>query len=272
MNEIIKIKNLYYSYNKKVDALSDINLTINKGEEVSIIGHNGSGKSTLGKIIVSLLKPTKGELIFEGTKINDKNDSIVRNKAGIVFQNPDNQFIGVTVKDDIAFGLENKRVKHELMDEIIFKYAQKVGVEHLLNKQPSDLSGGQKQRVAIAGILAMLPDLIVFDEALVMLDPKGKKGINTLIKQIKKENPALTIIRITHDLDETLESNRLIVLSKGKIIYNDEPFKVYKNMYELKKIGLKVPFIVEVNKTLKQEGLIKKEIFDLEKLADEICR
>lgn len=270
--EILKLNNVSYSYNKKVNALTDINLTINAGEDIAIIGHNGSGKSTLGKILISLLKPKSGTLSFNGTVINHSNDSLIRAKSGIVFQNPDNQFIGVTVKDDIAFGLENKCVPHEKMDEIINEYASKTGVLHLLDKEPTNLSGGQKQRVALAGILAMLPDIIVFDEALAMLDPKGKNEISELIKDIKKNNPNLTIIRITHDLDEAFSSDKVVVLSKGKIVFNDTPINVFKHTDELKELGLDIPFIVKFNKALLSEGLISEEDYSLHSLVSKLCK
>lgn len=269
--EILKLNNVSYSYNK-VNALVDVSLTINAGEDIAIIGHNGSGKSTLGKILISLLKPKVGTLSFNGTIIHHSNDSLIRAKSGIVFQNPDNQFIGVTVKDDIAFGLENKCIPHEKMDEIIKEYASKMGVVNLLDKEPAYLSGGQKQRVALAGILAMLPDIIVFDEALAMLDPKGKKEISELIKEIKKNNPNLTIIRITHDLDEAFNSDKVIVLSKGKIMFNDTPINVFKHTEELKNLGLDIPFIVKFNQALIKEGLISEEDYSLHSLVEKVCK
>lgn len=272
MKPIIKLENISYSYSESTIALSNISLTINKGEDISIIGHNGSGKSTLGKIIVSLLKPKEGKLIFNDVEITDKNDSFIRDKVGIVFQNPDNQFVGVTVKDDIAFGLENKLIPHDKMDSIINEFASKTGVKELLDKEPGYLSGGQKQRVAIAGILAMLPDLIVLDEALAMLDPRGKKEISKLINDIKKDNPNLTIIRITHDLDEAFYSDRVILLNKGNLILDDTPINVFKNIKMLQELGLSVPFIVELNDKLMKEGLIKKENYSLNELVNDLCK
>ena len=270
--EILKLNNVSYSYNKKDNVLTDVNLTINAGEDIAIIGHNGSGKSTLGKLLISLLKPKSGTLLFNGTVIDYKNDSLIRAKSGIVFQNPDNQFIGTTVRDDIAFGLENKRVPHEQMDDVVKEYASKVGIINLLDKEPSTLSGGQKQRVALAGILAMLPDIIVFDEALAMLDPKGKKEISELINNIKKNNPSLTIIRITHDLNEAFNSDKVVVLSKGKIIFNDTSINVFKHETELKKLGLDIPFIVKLNQALLSEGLISEVDYNLHSLAKKICK
>ncbi|MCQ2793943.1 MAG: energy-coupling factor transporter ATPase [Bacilli bacterium] len=272
MKPIIKLENVTYSYRPSVEVLKHINLTINPGEDIAIIGHNGSGKSTLGKLIISLLKPRSGRLLFNGIEINHKNDNLIRAKTGIVFQNPDNQFVGVSVADDIAFGLENQCVPHEKMEEIIKTYAEKVGVLDLLNKAPENLSGGQKQRVALAGILAMLPDLIVFDEALAMLDPKGKQEISELINAIKQEHPRLTIIRITHDLDEAFHSQRVIVLDYGEIVLDDTPAKVFQEEATLKRLGLKTPFIVELNNALMKAGLIKEHEYQPHKLVEKLCK
>lgn len=272
MKPILELKNIYYSYNNKDDVLTDINLVINEGEDVAIIGHNGSGKSTLGKILISLLKPQKGELYFNGQVIGEKNDLLIREKTGIVFQNPDRQFVGVTVQDDIAFGLENKNIPHDKMQPIIEEYAKKTGVFELLKKEPEQLSGGQKQRVALAGILAMLPDVIVFDEALAMLDPRGKKEISELINNIKKNNPKLTIIRITHDLDEAFNSDKVLLLNKGKMIYFDTPQNVFSHKEELVSLGMDLPFVVKLNDALKKEGLIDQEIYNLDELISKICK
>lgn len=272
MNELIKLENISYAYTSKSDALTNINLTINKGDDISIIGHNGSGKSTLAKLITCLLKPKTGKLFFDGVEITSKNVDLVRNRVGIVFQNPDNQFVGITVADDIAFGLENRNISHDKMQGIIDEYSKKVGVFELLKKEPSSLSGGQKQRVAIAGILAMLPDVIIFDEALAMLDPRGKKEISELINEIKKENKNLTIIRITHDLDEAFKSNRVIVLSKGQIIDDNTALEVFKQEEKLKDLGLDIPFIVKLNKELIKEGLIDQEEYDFDLLINKLCK
>lgn len=272
MKTILKLNNISYSYDKKVDVLSNINLEIHEGEDVAIIGHNGSGKSTLAKIMLALLKAKSGTLEFNDEIINEKNVNLLRTKTGLVFQNPDNQFIGATVEDDIAFGLENRNINREKMQQVVRDFARKVGVIELLNKAPEYLSGGQKQRVAIAGILAIHPDLIIFDEALTMLDPKGKNEISNLISQIKKDNPSLTIIRITHDLDETLASDRLIVLDKGRIYFDDAPKCVFSHIQELTKIGLDIPFVVKLSNKLKAANLIKEDIYSMNKLLEALCK
>lgn len=272
MKPIIKLIDISYAYRNNDYVLSHINLVINEGEDIAIIGHNGSGKSTLGKIIISLLKPKVGQLFFNDIEITSKNDEVIRQKTGIVFQNPDNQFIGATVADDIAFGLENRQIPHNQMQSIIEKYAKSTGVYELLDKTPENLSGGQKQKVAIAGILAMLPNVIVFDEALAMLDPESKEEINNLIAAIKKEHPNLTIIRLTHDLDEAINADRLIVLDKGKIVADDQPLKIFKNHDIIDTLGLEVPFIVRLNEALNKAGLVDDQNYSVNQLVDLLCK
>ena len=176
---LIEVKHLSFSYNKEDNVINDVSFNIEAGKYVSIIGHNGSGKSTMSRLLIGLLEPKEGEIYLFGEKLTKKNVRQIRNKVGIVFQNPDNQFIGSTVRDDIAFGLENHQVPHEKMDDIINEFSEKVNMSKFLDKEPEKLSGGQKQRVAIAGILAMKPEIVVFDEATSMLDPRGKNEINT---------------------------------------------------------------------------------------------
>ena len=181
---LIEVKNLSYSYDGKTNVLDDVSFVVGAGKYISIIGHNGSGKSTIAKLLTCLLEPKSGSIIAFGLDANRKNAREIRSHTGIVFQNPDNQFIGSTVRDDIAFGLENRQVKHEDMEGIILEFAEKVNMSEYLDKEPENLSGGQKQRVAIAGILAMKPDLVIFDEATSMLDPKGRSEIHETIKKM----------------------------------------------------------------------------------------
>ena len=174
---------------------------------------------------------------------------------GIIFQNPDNQFIGSTVEDDIALGLENHLVPTSKMDDIILEYATKVGMEEFLKKEPTSLSGGQKQRVAIAGVLAMKPKLIIMDESTSMLDPKGKREITELILRLRKEDPTLTILSITHDIEEAYLSDRVIVMNKGKIMFNDSPINVFKHEEELLEMDLDIPFVYKLKKELERNNL-----------------
>lgn len=238
----ISINNLTFKYNRKGYVIDDLSLDIEKGEFVCILGHNGSGKSTLAKLIVGLLEPRKGHIYVNGLDINEEKDGVmnidlVRKDMGIVFQNPDNQFVGITVKDDIAFGLENRRVSTEEMIDAVNKYSEKVGMKDFLDRNPEELSGGEKQRVAIAGILAMNTELIIFDEATSMLDPKGVREIIALIKKLKGQK---TIISITHNLDEANFADRVIVLNKGKITLDGKPEDVFKQFDKLKEAGLDI--------------------------------
>ena len=213
---IIEIKDLSFSYQDEVQALSNVNLSVKKGEWVSVLGHNGSGKSTLSKLIIGLLKADSGEIKVDGVILNEESVHDIRRKIGIVFQNPDNQFVGVTVEDDIAFGMENLNFDREDMLNKIEEYSKKVNMFEYLKKEPHNLSGGQKQRVAIAGILAMNTDIIIFDESTSMLDPKGRESIMEYIRDLNKEGK--TIITITHDMKEAVNSDRIVILKDGKVL------------------------------------------------------
>ena len=270
--EVIKVENLSFSYDKEKKILNNVSFSINKGEYVTLIGHNGSGKSTLAKLLSYILEPNKGKIYIDNEELNEKNIKNIRNKIGIVFQNPDNQFIGSTVEDDIAFGLENRNIKQEEMKKIVKEYSKKVGMENYLTKEPEELSGGQKQRVAIAGILALNLKIMIFDEATSMLDPEGVEEIRKLILKMKKENPDLTVISITHDIEEAYLSDRVIVLNEGKIYKNDIPSKVFENEEEMKKINLDIPFVLKIKNKLKTKGIeIDENIKTIEELAKYIC-
>ncbi len=213
---IIEIKDLSFSYREDVPALHNVNLCIKKGEWISVLGHNGSGKSTLAKLIIGLLKADEGEVYVDNVLLTEETVHEIRRKIGIVFQNPDNQFVGVTVEDDIAFGMENLNVERIDMLNKIEEYSKKVDMFEYLKKEPHALSGGQKQRVAIAGILAMNTEIIIFDEATSMLDPKGRESIMDYIKDLKNEGK--TIITITHDMKEAVNSDRIIILKEGEVL------------------------------------------------------
>lgn len=251
---LIEVKNLTYSYDGEKLAVDDMSFAIKKGDYVTVIGHNGSGKSTLAKLLAGLLEAKKGEIFIDGLKLNEDNINKIREKLGIVFQNPDNQFIGSTVEDDIAFGLENHQVKSEDMQAIINEYASRSGLQDFLKKEPTALSGGQKQRVAIAGVLAMHPNIIIFDEATSMLDPKGRKDIKALINDLHKDK-SFTIISITHDIDEVLNSDDCIVMNKGKLFDHDTPEKIFADPEKLRKIDLDIPFDLKIVEEFKKCGI-----------------
>lgn len=265
---LISVKNLIYSYDNQHNAIDNISFDIARGSYVTIIGHNGSGKSTLARLLMGLLEAKSGEIVIDDLTLNEENLYRVREKMGIVFQNPDNQFIGSTVRDDIAFGLENHCVAQEKMDELIEKYAQHTGIAKFLDKEPTALSGGQKQRVAIAGVMAMKPEIIIFDEATSMLDPRGRRDIKELIKEIYQEKK-YTIISITHDIEEVLACDDCIVLNKGCLYLHDTPAKIFEHGKELRKIGLNVPFALQVKEAFAQNG-IRLKSNDLEGMAHEL--
>lgn len=269
---VIEANNLKFSYDGKNDAIKGVSFSICSGKYYSIIGHNGSGKSTLAKLLIGLLKPSKDSLKTFGLEYNSKNIKEIRRKVGIVFQNPDNQFIGSTVKDDIAFGLENRCVPQKDMDKIIEEYSKKVDMFDYLDKQPEKLSGGQKQRVAIAGVLAMHPEVIIFDEATAMLDPKGKREISELIKKMRIDNPNLTLISITHDVEEAFNSDEIIVMNEGEIYMSGSPKEILSKSEELEKIHLGVPFLYSLANELNKLGIKVDDYSSLESLVNDICQ
>lgn len=252
MKTIIKVENLKYKYHDFI--LQNINLDIKEGEYVSIIGRNGSGKSTLVRLLDGLLDAQEGKIIIDGLELNERNVWNIHSKIGIVFQNPDNQFVGANVEDDIAFGLENRQVPHDKMVKDVKKALKMVGMENFAQHEPSRLSGGQKQRVAIAGILAMHPQIIILDEATSMLDPEGRRKLLNLVQDLKQKYH-LTVIAITHDINETIFADHLIILDKGKIIIDDVPSKIFTQHDKLLKIGLDLPFTEKLKHILLQKGI-----------------
>ena len=271
MEEIIKVENLCFEYEPGLQTISNISFQIHKGEYVAILGHNGSGKSTIAKLLIGLLEKKSGEIYIDDYQLNLENLYKIREKVGIIFQNPDNQFIGATVRDDIAFGLENTCVEPSLMDGIIEEYAKKVNMYEFLDHEPTKLSGGQKQRVAIAGILAMSPSIIILDEATSMLDPKGKKEINSLVHQLNKDKD-ITILSITHDIEEAALSDYVVLLSDGHIIDTGKPEDVLMKQKEIESLALDVPFAYKISKGLQAQGIKVNNYIDREKLVKELCQ
>ncbi|MEG0592813.1 MAG: energy-coupling factor transporter ATPase [Coprobacillus sp.] len=270
MEKIIEIKDLSFEYEEGSKTIDHISFEIEKGTYTTILGHNGSGKSTIAKLLMGLLEKKDGDIIIGGYSLTEETLNDVRNLIGIVFQNPDNQFIGATVKDDIAFGLENTCVDPNLMDDIINEYAEKVNMLDFLEHEPTKLSGGQKQRVAIAGILAMAPSIIILDEATSMLDPKGKKEINALVQQLNKDKE-MTILSITHDIEEAALSDHVILLSGGHIIDSGKPEDVLTKS-QIEELSLDIPFAYKVSKGLREKGIKIDDYIDREKLVKELCQ
>lgn len=271
MEKIIDVHHLSFGYDEETLTIDNISFSIQKGTYTTILGHNGSGKSTIAKLLMGLLEKKSGDIIIGGIPLTEETLSQVRSQIGIVFQNPDNQFIGATVRDDIAFGLENNCVDPSLMDGIIEEYAKKVNMYEFLDHEPTKLSGGQKQRVAIAGILAMSPSIIILDEATSMLDPKGKKEINALVHQLNKDKN-MTIVSITHDIEEAALSDYVILLSDGHIVDEGKPEDVLMKKEEIESLALDIPFALKVTQGLQQMGVSIADQIDREKLVKELCQ
>lgn len=271
MENIIKVENLCFEYEPGLKTIHNISFQIKKGEYVAILGHNGSGKSTIAKLLIGLLEKKSGNIIIDHKELNLENLYKIREKIGIVFQNPDNQFIGATVRDDIAFGLENICIPREKMDELIERYAKRVRMDKFLDHEPTKLSGGQKQRVAIAGILAMSPSIIILDESTSMLDPRGRKEINELIRELK-EDKEMTIISITHDIEEAKNADRILLLNKGEIVGDDQPETLLMNEKLLLDLHLDTPFALKVSRKLKAQGIQINETLNVEELEKQLCQ
>ena len=265
------VKDLCFEYEENIPTIQNVSFEINAGEYVAILGHNGSGKSTIAKLLIGLLEKKSGDIIVEGISLNEENLYDVRSHIGIVFQNPDNQFIGATVRDDIAFGLENKCVPQKDMEDIINYYAKEVNMYAFLDHEPSKLSGGQKQRVAIAGILEMQPDILILDESTSMLDPKGKTEVNALVKKIRQEKK-MTVLSITHDIEEASKADRIILLNKGRIEAIGSPKEILSDANKLEELGLEAPFSFQLSKQLQKIGIDVSLYIDEKELVEELCQ
>lgn len=262
---LIEVNDLYFQYSKEDKALKGVTIRIDRGDFVCILGHNGSGKSTLAKMLVGLLKPRSGNIIVDGVELTEDSVDKIREKIGIVFQNPDNQFVGVTVRDDIAFGLENRNFAKEDMEKLIDEYSKLVSMEKFLNHNPEDLSGGEKQRVAIAGVLASSPEVMIFDEATSMLDPKGVKEVIDVIKGLKGNK---TIISITHNLEEALMASKVIVMNDGKVVLEGTPKEVFMHKDILKASKLDILESMKLIEKIEASNVLNKR--ELEELLWEL--
>ena len=265
----LEVRNLTFAYSEEHVAVDDVSFSVDEGKFVAVLGHNGSGKSTLAKLIVGLLEKKSGQIFFNDEEVTKSNIQNFQNKTALVFQNPDNQFIGVTVEDDIAFGLENKCFPHDKMQEEINLFADSVNMLDYLKKEPINLSGGQKQRVALAGALILRPEILILDEATSMLDPKGKSTVRKVIDKIHAENPNLTIISITHDVDEALLADEVLILSKGKLVKNGKPKEIFKDREAMLELKLEVPFIYRFEEKLSKIG-INSTADNVEALVEDI--
>lgn len=267
----IDVQHLTFSYDGEHDVLKDVSFQIEEGSYTTIVGHNGSGKSTIAKLLIGLMEAKSGTIRVDGMKLNEQNVYAIRDKIGIVFQNPDNQFIGATVADDIAFGLENHQVPHEKMQSIIEDYAKRVNMSKYLNSEPTKLSGGQKQRVAIASVLAIAPEILIFDESTSMLDPQGKAEINALIQKIHEESK-LTIVSITHDIEEMVHSDHVIVMKDGRTVMDGTPETILKREKELVQMQLDIPFALKFVQAMNKYDIQLTEEIQMERVVEELCR
>ena len=263
---MIEIKNLKFKYNQDQTSyiLDNVSFHVKPGEWLSIVGHNGSGKSTTARLIDGLLVAESGHIIVDGQELTEDNVWEIRNKIGMVFQNPDNQFVGATVEDDVAFGLENKGIAYEEMVSRVQEALSFVGMLEFKDREPARLSGGQKQRVAIAGIIAMRPSVLILDEATSMLDPEGRQELIKSIKDIRQQY-GMTVLSITHDLDEVAMSDRVLVLKKGKVESISSPRELFSRGSELVDLGLDIPFSALLTQKLRNKGLIDCEDYLTEK-------
>lgn len=257
MTPIIELSHVTYSYpNSDTPALKDLSLTINQGEWVAIIGHNGSGKSTLAKLLNYLLAPTAGDITIAGTPVTEENMWAIRDMVGMVFQNPDNQFVGATVADDVAFGLENRGIAREEMITRVQAALTEVQMAAFADREPARLSGGQKQRVAIASVLAIQPKILILDEATAMLDPKGRREMIALVHELKtRMEDELTVLSITHDIEEAASADRVVVINDGDLIETGAPAQVFANADKLREFGLAVPFAEQLKEKLRERGI-----------------
>ncbi|MEZ7639664.1 energy-coupling factor ABC transporter ATP-binding protein [Streptococcus sp. 27098_8_109] len=254
MKSVIDVKNLSFRYKESQEYydVKDITFHVKRGEWLSIVGHNGSGKSTTVRLIDGLLEAESGEIVIDGQRLTEENVWNIRRQIGMVFQNPDNQFVGATVEDDVAFGLENQGLSRQEMKKRVEEALALVGMLEFKKREPARLSGGQKQRVAIAGVVALRPAILILDEATSMLDPEGRRELIETVKGIRKDYD-MTVISITHDLEEVAMSDRVLVMKKGSIESTSSPSELFSRN-DLDQIGLDDPFTNQLKHSLSQNG------------------
>ena len=254
MKSIIDVKNLSFRYKESQEYydVTDITFHVKRGEWLSIVGHNGSGKSTTVRLIDGLLEAESGEIVIDGQRLTEENIWNIRRQIGMVFQNPDNQFVGATVEDDVAFGLENQGLSRQEMQKRVEEALDLVGMLDFKKREPARLSGGQKQRVAIAGVVALRPAILILDEATSMLDPEGRRELIETVKGIRKDYD-MTVISITHDLEEVAMSDRVLVMKRGEIESTSSPRELFSRN-DLDQIGLDDPFANQLKHSLSQNG------------------
>jgi energy-coupling factor transport system ATP-binding protein len=268
---LVVLKDISYQYeSQQAYALKNVSLEVYEGEWLAIVGHNGSGKSTLAKILNGLQFPKEGIVTVCGYELSEETVWDVRKQIGMVFQNPDNQFVGTTVEDDVAFGLENNGISREDMLERIKDSLNKVKMDSFLDQEPHHLSGGQKQRVAIASVLALQPAIIILDEATSMLDPRGREEVLKTVRELKEQRN-ITVISITHDLEEAAKADRMIVLNHGEVYKEGTPEQIFELDEELIHLGLDIPFSVKIGKAFRAQGFaLSRNFLSEEELVREL--
>lgn len=269
---LLTAQNVSFSYDKQTDAVKNVTLSVEKGEYVAIIGHNGSGKSTLAKLFNGLIRPDSGTITVDGFSSHDKKNLFeIRKRVGVVFQNPDNQLVASIVEDDVAFGPENLGVPRQEIGTRIDFALKAVGMEKFRHSSPTRLSGGQKQRIAIAGVLALIPDVLVLDESTAMLDPQGRKEVLKVVEKLNKEQN-VTVITITHYMDEVVCADKVYVINDGEIALSGTPQQIFEQKDKIRQFGLELPLATEVAIKLKENGVnLPDGIFDANRLAEELC-
>ena len=270
--ELVKVENVSFTYDEQDQSvLKDLSLTVKEGEWLAIVGHNGSGKSTLAKLLNGLQFAQSGHILVNGQKISEENIWDIRRTIGMVFQNPDNQFVGSTVQDDVAFGLENNGIPRDIMVDRVHWALKSVKMDAFLDQEPHHLSGGQKQRVAIASVLALQPSIIILDEATSMLDPRGREEVLETIRLLKQDQQ-LTVISITHDLEEAAKADRIIVMNDGQVFREGTPSEIFRLDQELTDIGLDIPFSIKLSQALVNYQIpISDQYLSYEQLVKELC-
>jgi energy-coupling factor transport system ATP-binding protein len=267
---VISVDNISFRYkDQETYALKDVSFSVEEGEWLAVVGHNGSGKSTLAKILNGLHFPETGTVKVQNLPLSEETVWDIRRMVGMVFQNPDNQFVGTTVQDDVAFGMENIGIPHEEMAVRVKEALERVHMSDFLNREPHHLSGGQKQRVAIAGVIALRPNVIILDEATSMLDPLGREEVLQTVRELKDEQ-GLTVISITHDLEEAARADRVIVMNRGRLYKEGKPEDIFELEEELITLGLDIPFPVKMYHMLRKAGLVlpKMHLTDEELVND----
>lgn len=256
MAQIIQVQQLSYEYPESTGhaALDQVSFDVEQGEWLAIVGHNGSGKSTLARAIDGLLPFKQGSITVGGVALTPATVWTVREQIGMIFQNPDNQFVGATVEDDVAFGLENRQLSREEMVPRVQQALQAVGMQDFAHREPSSLSGGQQQRVALAGIVAIAPQILILDEATSMLDPRGRQDMLALVRQLHQQQH-LTVISITHDIDEAAQADRVLVIDDGHLVQEAPPATIFAQGSQLVALGLDVPFTTKLADALRQRGI-----------------